>query len=95
MADYRRRNPHMPRKARLKRLYGLTITQYESLLEQQRGVCAVCLEPPRKIRLAVDHNHATGKTRGLLCAKCNRAVGCVGDNHTTAKHLTNYIRKHQ
>lgn len=53
----------------LKRLYGITPEQYDELFEKQNGCCAVCGRHQRefKTRLAVDHDHATGEIRGLLC----------------------------
>lgn len=49
----------------------LTVTEYDSLLKKQNGVCAICGKPPKKTRLAVDHDHKTGRVRGLLCFFCN------------------------
>lgn len=64
--------------SRVQSLYGLPKGDYEKLLEFQGGVCYICGRTPRKIRLAVDHDHRTGEPRGLLCANnengCNRAV---------------------
>lgn len=60
------------RKNRLKRTYGLTLKQYDKMVEDQDGVCAICGSVNENgHRLAVDHNHKTGKVRGLLCRKCN------------------------
>lgn len=59
---------------RLVRTYGITIQQYEIVLESQGGRCAICLRKPRRQRLAVDHNHKTGEIRGLLCSMCNHRV---------------------
>jgi hypothetical protein len=59
----------------LRRLYGMTVAEYEARLEAQGGVCALCHEPPRSRRLAVDHCHDTGKVRGLLHIECNRSLG--------------------
>ncbi len=50
---------------------------YETLLAAQDGVCALCRRPPRTRRLDRDHDHRTGNYRGLLCARCNRALGLV------------------
>lgn len=56
--------------------FGLTLEQYEDMLTAQGGVCKICRQPERtKRRLAVDHNHTTGKVRGLLCAQCNTRLG--------------------
>ena len=62
------------RERRYKRLYGITIADYEAMLEFQEGVCAICERPPRTLRLAVDHDHKTGKVRGLLCNTCNQTL---------------------
>lgn len=60
---------------------GITLEQYDQMFELQGGVCAICGNPEIAKnqfgirRLAVDHNHATGKSRGLLCVKCNTGLG--------------------
>lgn len=63
-----------PREAYLNRTYGITVDQYNLLLEAQGGVCAVCGEPPKNYRLSVDHDHKTGLVRGLLCWFDNNKV---------------------
>lgn len=66
-------------------LYNTTPEVYRGLLEKQAGCCAICRRPPEvaqgeKVgRLAVDHDHKTGKVRGLLCGPCNRGLGLFGD----------------
>jgi|SRR5271157_1536011 len=60
------------RLLRVKR--NLSIEQYYEQLAFQNGTCALCGTPPQKIRLAVDHDHATGENRGLLCGPCNTAL---------------------
>jgi hypothetical protein len=66
----------------LQRYYGITLNQFEELLEKQDNCCAICGvnedSAPRK-RLSVDHCHDTGKIRGLLCDRCNLALGMLGD----------------
>src|SRR5438046_1388392 len=65
----------MRRRARhLMATYGMTIETYERLLRFQGGLCAICRRPPKRRRLAVDHNHKTGAIRGLLCFACNHRV---------------------
>ena len=64
------------RKHTLKTKYGITPDFYQMVWEQQKGLCAVCGKPEKsKKRLAVDHCHKTGNIRGLLCMKCNTALG--------------------
>jgi hypothetical protein len=64
------------RRVRLRR-FGLDEQAYDRMLREQGGVCAICAEPPggRWNRLAVDHDHATGRVRGLLCTTCNTMLG--------------------
>ncbi len=69
------------RRSYLKRNYGISVEQYDALLAAQGGVCALCEKPPRSdIALHVDHDHATGRIRGLLCFRCNNALGDLGDD---------------
>ncbi len=60
------------RAGHLRRTYGLTEADYDALLRNQGGRCAICRKPPAKRRLEVDHNHKTGEVRGLLCWYCNK-----------------------
>jgi hypothetical protein len=55
-------------------LYGLSLWEYEDYLEMQDNACAICHAIPDN-NLSVDHDHLTGKVRGLLCGPCNRALG--------------------
>jgi len=84
--------------AKLKRAYGIDAEQYQKMLANQNGVCAICFCPevvltkkgiPR--RLSVDHDHKTGKVRSLLCAACNYALGTIKENATIARSMGNYI----
>lgn len=58
----------------LARDFGLNDEEYDALLASQAGGCAICLRPPKKIRLHIDHNHKTGMIRGLLCSWCNHQL---------------------
>jgi hypothetical protein len=78
-------------KSRLKRKYGITQDQVDILLASQGGVCAICLNPPNK-QLYVDHDHLTGRVRGLLCHRCNLALGMLGDNESGIRRALNYLR---
>jgi hypothetical protein len=64
------------RKSHLKRKFGLTPNEYAAKLEWQRGVCMICQQPPADGQfLDVDHDHGTGRPRGLLCRNCNQRQG--------------------
>jgi hypothetical protein len=67
------------RRGQLKRLYGISPADYDALLAKQDGVCAICGKPSEET-LCVDHCHATGTIRGLLCRKCNTGLGCYEDD---------------
>ena len=79
---YNNKNRENYRKHRLKTKYNITIEQYNFMLEKQNGCCNICKKHQDELKniLAVDHDHATGKIRGLLCMKCNRALGAYNDN---------------
>jgi hypothetical protein len=64
-------------KCRLKKHYGITIDIYNQMFEDQKGYCAMCgtHQSEFKRKLSVDHNHTTGKIRGLLCTGCNISLG--------------------
>ena len=74
-ASHRSLLPAMTRKSLLKTKYGLTQEQYGELFAAQGGKCAICGRPPRTAALHVDHCHATGHIRGLLCHRCNYGLG--------------------
>jgi len=81
--------------SRLKHSYGITLAQYEEFLSKQKGVCAICKNKcSTNRRLAVDHDHRTGKVRGLLCARCNKGLGEFQDNPQLIKKAINYLKKH-
>lgn len=71
---------------------------YYVLLGRQGGKCAICGYSKRSAkdkRLAVDHDHDTGKLRGLLCGKCNTAIGMLNDSLTLLGAAAIYLAKHK
>lgn len=79
----------------LKRMFGMSLEEYDLKLQAQNGVCAICggLCKSGK-RLAVDHNHTTGKIRDLLCGNCNGGLGKFLDNPELLEKAADYLRKH-
>jgi hypothetical protein len=89
--------------SKLKKKYGLTIECFNALAEEQGGRCAICKKEEmfstkqgsHKMSLAVDHCHSTGKVRGLLCLKCNRALGLFEENIQNLKEAIAYVTEHK
>lgn len=76
------------------KLYGITKEQYEQMLEEHLNQCAICgkkVEDCEK-SLSIDHDHETGKVRGLLCAGCNFLVGRIED--LGIEYILNYFNKY-
>lgn len=85
------------RKSWLKRAYGITPEAYQVLLDSQNGCCAICRGQEinsRRKYLSVDHNHATGKVRGLLCHHCNALIGYSKENVYTLQKALEYLEKY-
>jgi hypothetical protein len=82
------------RRYMLKQKYNITHDEYLSMFYQQGGVCDICQEP-KDDELCVDHCHESGTVRGLLCHKCNKALGLFKDNLASLKRALNYIKKHK
>jgi hypothetical protein len=80
------------RRTYLLRRYGITLEEYDRILALQNGVCAICENKPKGRFLCVDHCHRTGKIRGLLCSRCNAAIGSFEDNPKYTEAATVYLR---
>ena len=78
------------REYHLRHRYGLTSAEVDAMIEAQGGTCATCPGPAQH----VDHDHRTGKVRGVLCFNCNQALGNVRDDATTLARLGRYLRQH-
>lgn len=90
---------HYCRRHKLTQRYGLTLEKYARMLNRQHGVCAICGNTERPLKgkvrpLAVDHDHASGANRGLLCKACNTALGHV-EREKWLNAALKYLRKHQ
>ena len=80
------------RAGHLKRKYGITVQQYDAMLEAQGGGCCICGRPPREdISLHVDHDHSTGNIRGILCFRCNNALADFQDNQHLLQKAADYL----
>jgi hypothetical protein len=99
--EWRKQNPGKSKANDLRRMYGMELHQYETLFKQQNHVCAICQQPEKALdkdggprRMPVDHCHATGKVRGLLCTSCNRAIGMFKDDPKILQKAIDYLNKH-
>ncbi len=75
------------------RIYGIDVPDYERMLEEQGGGCYICGKKPDKRALAIDHDHETGKVRGLLCSNHNRAIGLLNDDITILAKAIQYLAR--
>ena len=81
-------------RSRLKS-FTMTFDEYKTLLEKA-SVCAICQRPEvGKKRLSLDHNHTTGKIRGLLCGKCNTGLGNFRDDPKLLQNAIEYLQSYQ
>ncbi len=78
------------REYHLRRRYGIGQADYDALLEKQGGLCALCRQRPAE---HVDHDHVTGRIRGLLCSCCNQALGNARDDIATLQRAIDYLRR--
>jgi hypothetical protein len=101
MKEYRlkqRAKPDFKAKSRcrtLQRKYGITHAEYEALLKAQNGTCALCPRTETSTKygvLVVDHDHTSGRVRGLLCDPCNHALGILGDNEAGLLKAISYVK---
>jgi hypothetical protein len=94
----RRMEPEVKERERaghLKRKYGMTIEQYDAMLLAQGGGCFICGRPPRDdSSLHVDHDHSTGKVRGILCFCCNNALADFREDTDLLRKAIGYLAAH-
>jgi len=83
-------HPETRRRYELRRKFDLAPEQYAEMLEAQGGACAVCRKEDRRA-LSVDHDHQTGRVRGLLCSTCNQAIGLLGDDAAALRAALAYL----
>jgi hypothetical protein len=88
--------PSKDNNAYYKRKYGITLEDYNRMFEEQGGRCAICgtHQCATGRALAVDHDHKTGKVRGLLCQACNTAIGKLNDDPELIHKAADYVATH-
>lgn len=87
------------KQGNLMKNFGIALEQYEQMLKEQNGVCAICgreetmqYNNGRIKQLAVDHDHKTGRVRGLLCNSCNRGLGLFMDSQLYLENAKKYLK---
>jgi hypothetical protein len=103
LAEYRREryvsNAANVRGKMLEKQYGITAEDFAQMLLDQDGVCAICGLPETTIQngkvrqLSVDHDHETGRVRGLLCNDCNRGIGMLHDDPDLLRTAADYLER--
>lgn len=89
------------RRKDILRKFGLSEATYESMLDEQDGLCMICQLPQsmtrlgKRLELSVDHDHATGRVRGLLCNNCNSMLGMAKDDPTLLRRGATYLEHYR
>ena len=90
------------RDKHLQRTYNITYEQYDRMLTEQNGLCAICGYPERHKTptgiikpLSVDHDHSSGQLRNLLCADCNHGLGNLKDDPQLCLKAAHYLERHR
>jgi len=89
------------RKVQRKHKYGLSDEDFQKMLSDQKGLCACCgktleegwTQNHKNNKLVVDHDHKSGKVRGLLCTMCNKGLGLLGDDLEGLQKAVDYLKK--
>lgn len=93
-----RKNPEKAKAMYVRSDHGISMDEFQKMHDSQKGLCKVCSKPERAIyrgktrSLCIDHNHKTGKIRGLLCHRCNVALGLLEDDFRIVESLLEYIK---
>jgi len=97
--EWRKNNPESRKQSAkknvLKNFYGLSEVDHLLMIEKHMNACAICRKPesvPGK-ELAIDHNHITGEVRGLLCHKCNVALGMLNEDEDLIWNMLEYLKR--
>jgi hypothetical protein len=97
---YHKKRYHEGKSAHLSCNYGISRAEFDKMAEEQAGRCAVCDTVPQptsdgRRTLGVDHDHATGKVRALLCTTCNLGLGAFRDDPELLRMAADYLEAHR
>lgn len=93
--EWRLKNPESLTKYAVKRNFDISLEEYKTIFKQNNYQCAICKATRNKgyknYKLAIDHDHKTGKIRGVLCFPCNKALGFMEDDIERLKNAISYL----
>jgi hypothetical protein len=98
---YYKATPHIQKARALRESFGISMEEFRAMSEAQDGKCAICgsnhagTRHGKKKTLAVDHDHETGKVRGLLCEACNQGIGKLKDDPEILMAAAEYLKRHK
>jgi hypothetical protein len=95
--EWRKNNKDKARDSKMQREFGISLKDYNTMFDKQGGRCAICgkLQSDLKVSLHIDHDHSTGKVRGLLCHMCNFAIGHALDDIEILASAIKYLDAHK
>ena len=95
--DRYKKDPDLVNDKRAAKVYGITLEQVQEMREQSGGICSICNREGKHHhkRLVIDHDHNTGKVRGLICSTCNSMIGWCGEDTQTLQNLIDYLNRHK
>lgn len=93
--EWRMKNPEKLRSRKIENRYNITMEQYNKIFDKQHGRCAICNEHQSELKsaLGVDHNHKNNIVRGLLCHRCNMAIGLLRESIELLNNAKKYLRR--
>jgi hypothetical protein len=94
--EYHQKHPEVRRRCNLRKIFGITVEEYDAALALQGkkcGCCGISVNDKKPRNFAVDHCHETGALRGILCRDCNLAIGFLGDNLSGIEKAIRYLEK--
>jgi hypothetical protein len=92
---WRDQNRSLISEKRIAKMYGVSPSEMQRMRDEQGDACAICRAPGGSLGLCVDHDHATGAVRGLLCQTCNKGLGCFSDSVENISRAATYLLKHK
>jgi len=98
--EYQVKNPEAGTDRHYRRVFGITLQDVKQMLQKQDGKCALCSRELSVLQgrgfstiAHVDHDHVTGKVRGILCGNCNTALGKLGDSIESIERVLSYLKR--